>query len=42
MTGNVVHRGILDPGTAYLRKPFTGDALAAKVREVLDTGPDIR
>ncbi len=33
----IVHRGILDPGTAYLQKPFTADALAAKVREVLDT-----
>jgi PAS domain S-box-containing protein len=34
----IVHRGILDPGTAYIQKPFSPDALARKVREVLDTG----
>jgi CheY-like chemotaxis protein len=31
----VVHRGIVDPGVAYLQKPFTPVGLAAKVREVL-------
>jgi len=36
----VVRHGILQPGIAYLQKPFTGDTLAAKVRAVLDgAGP---
>jgi CheY-like chemotaxis protein len=32
----IVHRGVLDPGTVLLAKPFTPDGLARKVREVLD------
>jgi two-component system, cell cycle sensor histidine kinase and response regulator CckA len=32
----IVRHGILDPGLAYLQKPFHPDALARKVREVLD------
>jgi CheY-like chemotaxis protein len=29
-------RGVLEPGTAFLEKPFDSDALAQRVREVLD------
>ncbi len=33
---SIVRHGILEADIAYLQKPFTPDALAAKVREVLD------
>ncbi len=32
----LIRHGMLEQGTAFLQKPFTPDALAYKVREVLD------
>ena len=34
----ILHQGALDPGTAFLQKPFTLQNLARKVREVLRGG----
>ena len=33
----IVHQGVLDEGTNFIQKPFSPDALALKVRQVLDT-----
>jgi len=35
----IVHHGLIEPGLAFLQKPFTRDSLAQKVREVLDRAP---
>ncbi len=34
----ISERGMLEPGVHFIQKPFTPDALAAKVRQVLVTG----
>jgi PAS domain S-box-containing protein len=36
-TDVISSHGVLDEGLSYLQKPFDGDGLKAKVREVLDT-----
>jgi PAS domain S-box-containing protein len=33
----IIHHGVLEEGTAFLQKPFSPDALAYKVRQVLDS-----
>jgi two-component system cell cycle sensor histidine kinase/response regulator CckA len=34
---HIVHHGVLEEGMNFIEKPFTGDLLAKKVRDVLDT-----
>jgi two-component system, cell cycle sensor histidine kinase and response regulator CckA len=31
----IVHHGVLEPGLAFIQKPFTGEALVRRIREVL-------
>ena len=33
----IVHHGVLSAGAAFVQKPFTADALARKIREILDS-----
>ena len=35
----IIHQGMLDAGAAFLQKPFMLQALARKVRDVLNTKP---
>jgi DNA-binding response OmpR family regulator len=35
----VARRGLLDGEAAFIQKPFSPDALLAKVREILDATP---
>jgi DNA-binding response OmpR family regulator len=36
----IVHKGILDPGTQFIGKPFNATDLTRKVRTLLDAGPE--
>jgi PAS domain S-box-containing protein len=35
----IVHHGVVDPGVAFIEKPFTSEQLATKVREVIARPP---
>jgi CheY-like chemotaxis protein len=37
----IAHHGILEEGLNYIQKPFTVDSLVRKVRDVLDSAPDL-
>jgi DNA-binding NtrC family response regulator len=34
----ITQHGVLQPGIAFLHKPFTSDTLGRKIRDVLDAG----
>ncbi len=36
----IVHHGVLDPGVAFIQKPFRYSILAQKIREILDASQD--
>jgi PAS domain-containing protein len=36
----IVHHGVLSAGAAFVQKPFTADALARKIRDILDGALD--
>jgi len=36
----IAHHGVLEQGVHFIQKPFSLPALAAKMREVLDQGPE--
>jgi len=36
----IVHHGVLDPGVAFIQKPFRYNVLAQKIREMLDASQD--
>lgn len=38
----IVHQGVLDEGADLRQKPFSPDALAIKVREVLDSTQEVQ
>ena len=38
----IVQHGVLEPGINFIQKPFSPDALALKVREVLDARPQLQ
>jgi CheY-like chemotaxis protein len=35
----IIHNGIVDPDVNFIPKPFRSDALARKIRQVLDLDP---